>query len=538
MDVITETNKAVEFVKQKDYKSAEKIYLKLVYENPDNSLLLSFLGFLYLTAKKYKKAETVFEKAYSLSQIPSIVSGLALSKFILQKYEESIFLYCGLVKAEPKYEYYEKLTTAIASLIKLGKSNYIKMGYEYAKEAYDKFPVSKEILLNLSVACIYGGKFKDGEKYCSDALKLDSKYAEAWNHQGIIQECLYCDEEGAQGCYKKAIKYNPKMASGYYDLGISYSKSCDYKKSLKAFKKALELLPENETVILGIAFNYFKQRKFKEGYKYYIKQNDSGDVRKLKKTWDGKPHKDKTIFIYPDLAYGDHIQFMRYVPFLKDRFKSVKVFAFPQLIELFKKSFDGIDFVDKFPKYDYSAALSKLPYYLKMDFGHIPFCEGYLKSDNISVKSDKLKVGVCWEAGNADLRNTIHRSININEFSELFNKDFDFYSFQVNPSSDDYKKYNLTDLGKNFKTFTDTALHLKSMDVLISVDTSVANLAGALGVKTFLLLPYYPDWRWFDNVEKTEWYNSIRIFKQIQKNSWKNEMARIILELTKLSEKC
>ena len=75
------------------------------------------------------------------------------------------------------------------------------------------------------------------------------------------------------------------------------------------------------------------------------------------------------------------------------------------------------------------------------------------------------------------------------------------------------------------------------MDLLISVDTSVANLAGAIGLKTFMLIPYYADWRWFDNTEKTEWYDSVKIFKQTEKSNWNNEISRIISELTKLSDK-
>lgn len=102
------------------------------------------------------------------------------------------------------------------------------------------------------------------------------------------------------------------------------------------------------------------------------------------------------------------------------------------------------------------------------------------------------------------------------------------YSFQVNPSMDNYKNYsNLIELGSSFKDFSDTAAALKNLDIMITVDTSVAHLSGALGVKTILILPYCPDWRWFDNTEKTEWYESIRIFKQCQNESWESVFERI-----------
>ena len=536
MDVVSQINKAVELVKNKDYKSAEEIYVKVLELNPDNHIVLSFLGFLYITTKDYSKAENFFEKAYGLSQDNTIISGLALSKFLLQKFEDCIPFYVNLIKNDEKCDYYEKITLALCSIISTGKKEYLKMAYDYSYAGINKFPMNKELLLNYSITCIYTGRFKDAEKYCLDVLRLDPKFARAWNHLGIIQESLYVDEEKAQECYKKAIKYN-ETPSYNYDLGISYSKSGKYSLATKYLKKAYQKLPDLDIVLLGLAFNYFRQRKFKEGYKYYIQHKGLGDVRKLKNLWDGKKHKKSTLFVYPDLCYGDHLMFIRYIPYLKDKFKNIKVFAFPQLIDLFKNSFAGIEFVDYFPEYDYSVVLSKLPYYLKMDFNSIPNSEGYLKVDKEQKMNKKLKIGLCWEAGNADIRTTIHRTININEFSNLLNLDYDFYSFQVNPSSNDYQNYNLIDLGPNFDTFYDTAKALKDMDLLISVDTSVANLAGAMGIKTFMLLPYYSDWRWFDNVEKTEWYDSVRIFKQSEKNSWQKEILDIIFELTKLSQK-
>ena len=537
MDVVSEINKAVEFVKNEDYKSAEEIYLKALELNPDNHIILSFLGFLYITTKDYSKAEEYFEKGYKLSQDKSILSGLALSKFLLQKFKECVPLYIQLISEEPKYEYYEKLTLILSSIISTGGRDYSGVAYKYASEALKKFPTSKEILLNYSIACTYNGKFKEGEKYCLEALRYDSKFARAWNFLGIIKEFLYSDEEQAQECHKKAIKYNG-TPSYNYDLGVSYSKSGDYKLATRYLNKALRKLPNTDIILIGLAQNYFAQRKFKQGYKYYIKQKGLDEIKLGENSWDGKNHKNATLFVYPDLCYGDHIMFIRYLPYLKGKFKNIKVYMFSPLIDLFRNSFEDIEFVDDIPEYDYFVMLSKLPYYLKMDFNNIPSSEGYLKVDKLPRKNKKLKIGLCWEAGNADIRTTIHRTISINAFSEVLKLDYDFYSFQVNPTSDDYKKYNMIDLGAGFKNFTDTALALRDMDVLISVDTSVANLAGAIGLKTFMLIPYYADWRWFDNTEKTEWYDSIKIFKQSEKNVWTNEMSRIVDELTKISGQC
>ena len=207
MDVISEINKAVEFIKREDYESARKIYLKALELNPDNPTLLSFLGFLYISTKEFQKAETIFEKAYSISQNDSILSGVALSKFMMQKYEECIPYYTELISRDNNdCRYYEKITQALSSLVSTGKSQYFNMAYKYSSMALSKFPLNKEFYVSYSIACIYSGKLEEGEKACYQALKLDNNYWKTLSQLGLIQEFLYCDEEKAQKYYKKALK--------------------------------------------------------------------------------------------------------------------------------------------------------------------------------------------------------------------------------------------------------------------------------------------------------------------------------------------
>ena len=133
------------------------------------------------------------------------------------------------------------------------------------------------------------------------------------------------------------------------------------------------------------------------------------------------------------------------------------------------------------------------------------------------------------------MREQINRTLNISLFDSILNKkDIQFYSLQVKPSLDNYKQYSgMIDLGKTFNDFDDTAAAIKNLDVVITVDTSVAHLAGAMGVNTFMLLPYCPDWRWFDNDKHTEWYDSVKIFKQKDTVSWSDVIENINNELSK-----
>ena len=111
------------------------------------------------------------------------------------------------------------------------------------------------------------------------------------------------------------------------------------------------------------------------------------------------------------------------------------------------------------------------------------------------------------------------------------------YSFQVQDSLKGNEKYSdkIINLATDFKDFSDTAKAMKSMDLIISVDTSVAHLAGALGIKTFLMLPYSPDWRWFSDTKTTPWYNSIEIFKQTDPISWEKPIDDRVCKLKEYS---
>ena len=170
---------------------------------------------------------------------------------------------------------------------------------------------------------------------------------------------------------------------------------------------------------------------------------------------------------------------------------------------------------------------------MNKDFENIPFAEGYLKSAAAEINSSKKKVGLCWEAGSAGIRTMINRTINIKCFEPLFNLDnIQLYSFQVRDTLRGNEKYpQMINLAKDFKDFSDTAKALMAMDVIVTVDTSVAHLAGALGIKTFLLLPYVTDWRWFNDTKTTPWYRSIEIFKQNDSISWEDPINNIINQL-------
>ena len=552
MELVEEIKKALEYTKHREYKKAEKIYKELLKKDPENESVLSFLGLLYFNCFQYKKAEKYLDKAYKISHSDKLVSYLGIVKFLFGKYDDAIDFLITALNAKESIETYRAL---VSSYLKLELYHEC---YEYAIKAIKIYPFDMPILFDLTMAALKIGKFKESEEYTKKILTLNPKSATAWANLGLLIEVLYGDEERARNCYRKIIKYGSKE-SAYLNLAISYGKNPKDKKKSYYYINKLRKLHSN---IYGFNFvqatYYLSRRKFK-GYKYYVMPDiDPENIseqkwyKRFKRTWHGEKFCEKeTLLLYGDQGIGDQLQFCRYLPFIAKKFNTIKFMVHPAIISLLQRSFKDVKNVlyyeikNSLPRYDKSVFLAYTPYFLKKRFNDIPFSHGYLMADDMKIEeykskyfdTNKLKIGICWEAGATGLKEQIHRILNIELFEKIINYNkAKIYSLQVNPTLDNYKKYdNLVDLGATFKDFDDTAAALMNLDILITVDTSVAHLAGALGVKTFMLLPYCTDWRWFDNTETTEWYDSVRIFKQNENEDWDKVFERLYDSICTLS---
>ena len=169
---------------------------------------------------------------------------------------------------------------------------------------------------------------------------------------------------------------------------------------------------------------------------------------------------------------------------------------------------------------------------LNFDFSNIPFKDKYLsfnKNDNI-LNQNKKKIGLFWQGNKRVFKN---RSINIDYFKPLLKlNNAEFYSFEVDKEVN--IPSNIINLSKKIKNYADTASLLLDLDLLITIDSSIAHMAGALGVKTFLLLPKTAEWRWFNDDNTCSWYDSIKIFKQKTSNDWKDVILRVEKEINLL----
>ena len=286
--------------------------------------------------------------------------------------------------------------------------------------------------------------------------------------------------------------------------------------------------------MISLGMSYLSQKDIQNGFRYYKFLNKE-TKDKYKNHWDGKKHPDSTLLVFYYAGYGDHIMFSRYLPFLKDYFKHIKVLLPISVSCLVSKNISGVEFVDSANvEYDYSTSILELPYLLGMDFENIPFSSGYLSADEKKVKeyrekyflTDKKKIGLFWQGNPKVFAN---RSIKLEELEPILDmEDIQYYSFVKEDEKNQIDKYpQILNLGQTFKNFEDTAAAMMNLDLFVTIDSSVVHLAGALGVKTCLLLPYSSEWRWFKDEKKTPWYDSVTIYKQKTPYNWQNAVEEI-----------
>ena len=522
---LEEIQKAISFSQAGKFDEAEKIYNDLILKEPDNPTLLSVMGLFYVEKRDFDKASELLEKAYQKQKTYGIISALGFAEYEKRNYEKASRVFEEALEYGSSPDVYTKLISSLYIQRKLKKA------IEYADIMYEKYPDNISAVANRVKALSHSGKLKEAEEFCVGYLKEHQDSAPMWHQLGYLKELIYCDDNQARECYKQALNLGLKEV--IYDIAVASDKLGEKAEAEKYYKQMLESFPNDVNTYTSLGMLYLSQKRFDEGYRYFYKRN-SRCLSKTDNLWKLGDKIEDNLVIIGDQGFGDQIQFVRYIPFLGER--SIKIAVSEPLRRLFEHNYPNLEFIEynDIPRSVQAIRLTDIAYALNMNFDKIPLAEGYLNADLKDVKSDKLKVGFCWEAGSAGIRGMLNRTIHVRCFEPLFNLDsVQPYSFQFEDTFKGNQLYadKMINLAKDFKDFYDTACAIKAMDVVITVDTAVAHLAGALGVKTFMLLPYSADWRWFSDTKTTPWYKSVTIFKQTIPISWEEPFREVISEL-------
>lgn len=351
--------------------------------------------------------------------------------------------------------------------------------------------------------------------------------------------------------HEKAVEIDPNYVCAIRNLAFLYQYVERYEDAKKCFEKIFELGPVTDDY-MAYACLLIRLREFAAGWKLYEwrfnKEYGATEYPEIDKPrWQGEDISGKTLLIQYEQGFGDTIQFSRYVEIIKPLAKKIIFRVQNTLVDLIKSNFNDIEVVGmntplKELQFDYHTPLMSVLSVIKSNPDDIPLAQGYLKADKKKSKkykkeffdNDCLKIGISWCGMRMGNRT---RNVLLKYFYPLTQlENVKIYSFQKSYGSEQLENLpnniEIIDLGKTFDDFSDTAAAMDNVDIFVTSDNGIFNLAGAMGKKTYLLLSKYAEWRWFTDDKTTPWYESVRIFKKkTYEEDWSNVMSEVIQEI-------
>ncbi|MBU6177714.1 MAG: tetratricopeptide repeat protein [Bacteroidetes bacterium] len=413
----------------------------------------------------------------------------------------------------------------------------------YFLKAATKHKYFFEAIHALGIVCTELGELEEALTYYEQAKQINPNSYELFYNIGK----LFFNKKEYQKAiieFEKSIYINPNFNEAWHNKGAAHKELNQYEDALKSFDRAISLNPKDYDSICNKSVILLVNGNFSEGWKTYSyrwKQipQEKYRHREIKELTDLNEIKGKSILAWWEQGFGDTIQFSRYIDELIKITPNVTFEVQKELLPLLKNQFNCnvvTNVVNK-ERFDYQVPLLNLPYLFETTIDKIPRKNRYINADPIkteqwksvlNLSTDKKNIGISI-SGNPNHPNDERRSISIKFISSLMEIS-NLYLIQKNINEKDRKIIHttkLTDLSKKISDFSDTAAIIENMDLIISVDTSLIHLAGSMGKKSYLILPYVPEWRWLLHRNHTPWYPSIEIYRQKIESNWEDVIAEI-----------
>jgi len=500
-------------------RQAEQLYRLVLQSDPNHPSALHLLGAIAYQRKQYHAALELIGKAIAGNRrIPQFHNTLGAVLKAVGKFEEAIAAYEEAVLLNPTYA-----------------------------EAY----------YNMGNALQSQGRYDPAVEKYKQAVSLKPDYAEAYNNMAIVQQMQGRHAEAIQNC-SQAIRLKPNYAEAYNTRASALQMQGQHAKAIEYYKRTLLLKPDYAEAHVNLGMTLLLTGKFVEGWAEYRWRRYTKKAiyphRYEMPRWDGSPFPEKKLFVHYEQGLGDNLQFVRYLPKVKARGGTV-IFevkksllgllrGFPGIDELVEASFN----VKPTVEFDFYTSLLDLPRIFGTTLETIPAEVPYLYADPRKVEywrnklaEDGFKVGIVW-AGSAKHSNDRWRSCVLKRFAPLAKIDgVRLYGLQKGKAAEQVKelagKMSLMNLADELNDFTDTAGVIENLDLVISVDTAVLHLAGAMGKPVWALLPFAPDWRWMLNRDDSPWYPTMRLFRQRRSGNWDDVFQRVTDELKTITGK-
>ena len=420
---------------------------------------------------------------------------------------------------------------------------------EHLRQAIQASPDYAEAHCNMGNALRHAGDLEIAKEAFDHALKLNPEFVQALGNLGNTHMDLG-ELDDAEACYKRAVKIMPDIPDLHYNLGRVLYEQANWDAAEDAFRQTLKLNGSHPLAHWNLSHTLLMNGEYSEAWPHYEwRWRCPGFTTQIpdfgKPRWNGSSLDKRTILVFAEQGFGDTIQFIRYVPKLTAAGATVEILCQPELERLFA-GVEGINGItsntDELPPFDVHCPLISLPLLTDADSDTVPADIPYIAVPDggaaLPDAGEGLKIGLVW-VGRSTHAMEEQRSLRPDVLAPVL----DVEGCQFFALHDAAERGNLaaagladmvTDLSDLIDDFGDTARLIDELDLLISVDTAAAHLAGALGKPVWTLLPFIPDWRWMADRTDSPWYPSMQLFRQHDRNDWGGVMADVAAALRKM----
>lgn len=403
----------------------------------------------------------------------------------------------------------------------------------------------------LGVVAAQTGRDKQAVELIGKAIAVNPRDATAHSSLGnVLQQQGRLDE--AIASYRRAIAVQPAFPEALNNLGNALKAQKKLEEAIGCYRRALATAPDNADTHYNLAMALLAQGELLEGWKEHewrwaTRQFSGGRRRFAQPQWRGEAAEGRTLLVHAEQGFGDTLQFCRYVPLAAARRLRV-VLQVPKPLVRSLRNLAGVDRLltegDALPPFDLHCPVLSLPLALRTTLGDIPCDVPYLHADPMLTAEWGVllsavpapRIGVAW-AGNprAQLLDAAAigrvRSIAPDRLAPVFElPDLHFVSLQKDGAPAP-ERFALVDRMADVQDFADTAAVIVNLDLVVSVDTSVAHLAAALGKPVWLLNCFDPCWRWLTGRRDSPWYPTMRLYQQPQPGDWDAVVAELARDL-------
>jgi len=529
-------------------KAAELINRSLA-TRPDDAAAHSNLGHALINLRRLHEALTSFDHAVALNPGLAVTHNsraIVLSR--LERFDEALAALDGALSIDPHFA--EALNNRGNVLKALGRNAEALASFERCLAGQPDFAQAYH---NRATVLIDMQRFDAAFESADRAVDLMAGNAEAWNTRGLALMHLKRFDE-ALADFQRALALQPRLAQALNNRALTLTPLRRFDEALASFEEALAINPGFAEAhwaqgMLRLLLGDFERGWTKYEWRWKWSSHTSPQPNFTQPQWLGKePLKGKRILLHAEQGLGDTLQFCRYAAHVAQRGAHVMLEVQPSLKALLGSLVGPEQLVAKgepLPPFDVQCPLMSLPLALGTSLSTIPATIPYLRAnpEHIERWKDRLgtrrgpRVGIAW-SGNPQHKNDHNRSLSLAALIPLDALDVELYSLQPDMRPSDRAAFaefrHLRHFGSELSDFADTAALASLMDVVISVDTAVAHLAGALGRPVWVLLHHTPEWRWLLDRVDSPWYPTARLLRQPSFDDWTSVVTQLVKDVSAL----